>query len=134
MASVDDPYVYLEEAEGDKAIEFALSANKMCLRALGDPTASTSSRYSRILSSLESDERIPFVSKMGKDNNGNDVLYNLWKDSKVGRRIYTNYVSTCAPKSLIRPFLFTTPRTGKGYGVRPQWHHTKAKIRNGRLF
>lgn len=82
----DDPYINLEEAEGGKAIEFAMAANKMCLRALGDPTTSNSStRYSRILRSLESDQRIPFVSKMGKDDNGNDALYNLWKDTKVCR-------------------------------------------------
>jgi len=82
MAFEDDPYVDLEEVEGDKAVEFAVSANKMCLKALGDPTTSYPTRYSRILNSLESDDRIPFVSKMGKDSNGNDILYNLWKDDK----------------------------------------------------
>lgn len=83
MGLTNDPYNYLEETDGDKAIDFVLAANKMCLQALGDPTTASSALYSRILNSLESDERIPFVSKIGKDAAGNDVLYNLWKDSTV---------------------------------------------------
>lgn len=83
MTLQEDPYLNLEEIEGSYSLEFANAANKMCLRALGDPTTSGTSEYSRILKSLESDERIPFVSKMGKDDKGKDVLYNLWKDNKV---------------------------------------------------
>lgn len=101
MAFEDDPYVDLEEVEGDKAVEFAVSANKMCLKALGDPTTSYPTRYSRILNSLESDDRIPFVSKMGKDSNGNDILYNLWKDDKVGGCVFKKIILECAPKGLI---------------------------------
>eukprot|EP00934_Nitzschia_sp_Nitz4_P006957 Nitzschia sp. Nitz4//scaffold121_size67750//38071//40463//NITZ4_006071-RA/size67750-augustus-gene-0.123-mRNA-1//1//CDS//3329534360//6947//frame0 len=80
--SAADPYVDLEDLESEASLSFAKIANRMCLKALGDPTTSSTSEYSRILKSLESDERIPFVSKMGKDVNGKDVLYNLWKDSK----------------------------------------------------
>ena len=83
MGLTNDPYSYLEDIDGDKAINFVLAANKMCLQALGDPTTTNSTMYSRIVKSLESDERIPFVSKIGKDAAGNDVLYNLWKDSTV---------------------------------------------------
>jgi prolyl oligopeptidase PreP (S9A serine peptidase family) len=78
----DDPYLYLEDSNSEKGMEFALLANRMCLRALGDPMKN-SATYSRILKSLERDDRIPFVSKVGKDENGNDLLFNLWKDSKV---------------------------------------------------
>ena len=87
MAIEEDPYLNLEDAEGAKGIEFAKLANQMCLKALGDPTTSSSSRFSRILSTLESDDRIPFVSKMGTDDNGDHVLYNLWKDPKVGHGV-----------------------------------------------
>lgn len=83
MGMQDDPYVSLEDTESDSAIEFVLGANKFSIDALGDPTKSETSQYSRILKALESDERIPFVSKMGKDSAGNDEVYNLWKDSKV---------------------------------------------------
>jgi hypothetical protein len=37
----------------------------------------------RVLKVLESDDRIPYVSKYGRDDDGNEVLYNFWKDSKV---------------------------------------------------
>jgi prolyl oligopeptidase PreP (S9A serine peptidase family) len=134
MAFEDDPYVDLEEAESDKAMEFALMANKMCLKALGDPTTSNSTQYSRILSSLESDERIPFVSKMGKDSNGDDMLYNLWKDTKVGGRWTHLCKFAWLPKKSNQSSLFTNHRTKKGCGARPQWHLMKAKIRNGLLF
>lgn len=89
-----DPYVDLEDADSEKALEFVLAANKMCLNALGDPVTSNSTLYSRILKSLESDERIPFVSKIGKDEAGNDILFNLWKDSQVSRYFFSNICRT----------------------------------------
>ena len=81
MASSSDPNVGLEDVDAKKSLDFAVAANKMCLKALGDPTKAED--HSRILRSLESDERIPFVSKMGTDESGSDLLYNLWKDGKV---------------------------------------------------
>lgn len=80
----DDPYVSLEDVESESSLNFAVRANQMCLTALGDPIKSQSLSYKRILGVLEKDDRIPFVSKMGRDSKGNDLLYNLWKDSKVG--------------------------------------------------
>ena len=80
----DDDYIYLEDANSERGMEFALLANRMCIHALGDPVKK-STTYSRILKSLEGDERIPFVSKSGQDDQGNDVLFNLWKDAKVCR-------------------------------------------------
>jgi prolyl oligopeptidase PreP (S9A serine peptidase family) len=80
----DDPYVSLEDVESESSLHFAIQANQACLKSLGDPTKSKSLSYKRILGVLETDDRIPFVSKMGRDSKGNDLLYNLWKDSKVG--------------------------------------------------
>jgi prolyl oligopeptidase PreP (S9A serine peptidase family) len=83
MGLQDDPYLSLEDTYSDSSLEFVLGANKFSISALGDPTKSKTSQYSRILHALESDERIPFVSKLGKDSVGNDEVYNLWKDSNV---------------------------------------------------
>ena len=69
----DDDYIYLEDANSERGMEFALLANRMCIHALGDPVKK-STTYSRILKSLEGDERIPFVSKSGQDDQGNDGL------------------------------------------------------------
>jgi prolyl oligopeptidase PreP (S9A serine peptidase family) len=80
-ATSDDLYRGLENNES--AMKFVEEANKFCLVALGDPTESP--RYSKILDALQADERIPFVSKMGKDGSGKDEFYNLWKDVKVRR-------------------------------------------------
>ena len=89
MALRDDPYRSLEDVDSEESMDFVQLANKYCLKALGDPTKSKTDSYSKILKVLESDERIPFVSKMGKDDSGSDLLYNLWKDSKV-REHFTN--------------------------------------------
>lgn len=80
---VDDPYIFLEEVESEESLQFARDANDACLKALGDPTKSETGTYDRVLEVLESDDRIPYVSKYGRDNDDNEVLYNFWKDSKV---------------------------------------------------
>jgi prolyl oligopeptidase len=83
MTSNDDPYIFLEEVESEKSLQFARDANDACLKALGDPTKSETGTYDRVLEVLESDDRIPYVSKYGRDDDDNEVLYNFWKDSKV---------------------------------------------------
>jgi hypothetical protein len=80
ISDTDDPYDELEQ-DSDATKRFVKDANKFCLMSLEDPTMSP--RYERILKILESDERIPYVSKMGSTENGDDELYNLWRDSKV---------------------------------------------------
>ena len=93
----DDPYIGLEDIDGStggetggSSLNFAMAASEACLTALGDPTKTDTGSYERILNVLggtspqDTEEgRIPFVSKMGTDIKGNDILYNLWKDSKV---------------------------------------------------
>jgi prolyl oligopeptidase PreP (S9A serine peptidase family) len=83
MGLQDDPYLSLEDTDSDSSLEFVHTANRFSISALGDPTKSKTSQYSRILHCLDSDERIPFVSKLGSDPTGNAEVYNLWKDSKV---------------------------------------------------
>eukprot|EP00957_Ditylum_brightwellii_P200357 15274658-Ditylum_brightwellii.AAC.1 len=77
---LDDPYMYLEEVESEESLSFARSANEACLKALGDPKTSGSTTYDRVLSVLESNDRIAHVRKMGKNENGEDSMYNFWKD------------------------------------------------------
>lgn len=86
----EDPYIYLEDIESEESMEFAKSANAKCLSSLGDPKLSIDGTYTRILAALDSDERIPYVSVLGyddtttdNDENGEMLLYNFWKDSKV---------------------------------------------------
>lgn len=75
----EDPYIYLEEVESERSLNFAKDSNQKCLDALGDPKQSPT--FEKVLSVLESDERIPYVSKYGTDEEGNEIMHNLWKDS-----------------------------------------------------
>jgi prolyl oligopeptidase len=99
----DDPYIWLEEVESEESLQFARDANDACLKALGDPTKSGTGTYDKVLSVLESSDRIPYVAKYGKDDDGNDILMNFWKDSSN-------------PKGLWRKTTMTSYRTND-----PQW-------------
>ena len=77
----EDPYLYLEEIESETSLNFAKNANSACLSTLGDPTASSTGTYGKVLDILQSNDRIPYVSSnYGKDEDGNLILMNLWKD------------------------------------------------------
>jgi prolyl oligopeptidase len=77
----EDPYIWLEDVESEESLKFAMDANKQCLEALGDPSSNASGTYDRILKVLESNDRIPHVTKLGRDEAGNEILYNFWKDA-----------------------------------------------------
>ena len=57
-------HAWLEEVQGERALAFAKRENAKTEEALGDPTASPT--YEKILSVLESKEKIPSVSKIGE--------------------------------------------------------------------
>jgi prolyl oligopeptidase len=119
---VVDPYIWLEDIESEESLNFARAANEDCLSKLGNPeeqqqqpTAESSGgaavdgqqrSYERILKVLESDDRIPHVSKYGniagaatgssgsggaeeEEESGADaILYNFWKDAQNRRGIW----------------------------------------------
>jgi len=75
----DDKFNYLEDVESEESLNFAKASNEKCLEALGDPT--TSETYDRVLACLESDDRIPYAGKMGLNLDGEEIVFNFWKDS-----------------------------------------------------
>lgn len=81
-----DKYLWLEDVEAEECLDFAKSANDKCLHSLGDPKSGPS--YERILSVLESEDRIPHASSHGKDAEGNRVLFNFWKDKEHSKGIW----------------------------------------------
>jgi prolyl oligopeptidase len=99
----DDPYTWLEEVESDESLQFARDANEACLKVLGDPTKSGTGTYDKVLSVLESSDRIPYAVKYGRDDDGNDILMNFWKDANN-------------PKGLWRRTTMTSYRTNE-----PHW-------------
>lgn len=80
-STLEDPYIWLEEVESERSLSFAKSSNAQCLTALGDPTSSSSGTYTKVLSILESNDRIAYVTKYGTNPQGEVMMYNLWKDS-----------------------------------------------------
>ena len=150
----EDPYIYLEDIESGESLDFAKSANAKCLSSLGDPKLSIDGgTYTRILAALDSDERIPYVSVLGyddttttaNDENGEMLLYNFWKDSKV------SYILKCVCDDVIMhggcnimtPLNFFIPypfilflysnRIQRVYGVRLHYHPTSRPIQYGVL-
>jgi len=75
-----DPYLWLEDVTGDKALEWARARNAEAARALeGDAYAATERR---LLDILDSSARILYVSKVGPH------YYNLWQDARNPRGLW----------------------------------------------
>lgn len=77
----DDPFLWLEEVEGDKALHWVEERNQYTKEILSAHPAFESVRE-RVLDILNSDDRIPFPSIMG------DYLYNFWQDSENPRGVW----------------------------------------------
>jgi prolyl oligopeptidase len=79
--AADDPYLWLEDVTGDKAIEWVKQRNAKSLATIeADPSFNT--LREDLLAILDSDARIPFVSKQG------DFYYNFWRDKKNERGLW----------------------------------------------
>jgi prolyl oligopeptidase len=77
----EDPYLWLEEIEGARALDFAREHNEHTLtRLTAHPLYETI--YDRNLEILNSDERIPSPSQMG------EFVYNFWRDAEHVRGIW----------------------------------------------
>lgn len=80
-AEPEDPYRWLEEIDGEKALEWVKAQNSRTAKILEeDPRFDM--LYSQALSALNSESRIPSVTIRGK------WLYNFWKDEHHPRGIY----------------------------------------------
>jgi prolyl oligopeptidase len=88
-----DPYIWLEDVESEDSLNFAKQSNERCLSQLGNPEESETGTYDRVLKVLESDDRIPSASVYGHDDDGEAILFNFWKDSKVRKRFMGVLVS-----------------------------------------
>lgn len=77
----DDPYLWLEELEGDQALEWVMEQSRETKEKLSSHTAFDPLR-DRMLAILNSDERIPFPAITG------DYLYNFWQDTENPRGIW----------------------------------------------
>jgi prolyl oligopeptidase len=80
-ATVTDPYIWLEDVEGEKALDWVKARNAITEAELAD-TAEFRQLESQIRAILDSDAKIPYVSKIG------DHYYNFWKDAQHERGLW----------------------------------------------
>ena len=77
----EDPYLWLEDVESDRALGWVKERNAVTEAELaGDPGYEP--LRARLLSIMDSKDKIPSVSKMGK------YYYNFWKDGEHVRGIW----------------------------------------------
>jgi prolyl oligopeptidase len=76
-----DPYLWLEEVTGDQPLTWVRERNVESTAALAEGADFVELR-DRILTILDSEERIPFVSKNG------EFYYNFWRDAKNQRGLW----------------------------------------------
>ena len=76
-----DPYLWLEEVQGAKALDWVKKQNAESVAVL-EAVPGFKAVYENILGVLNSDKRVPFAGKRG------DYFYNFWRDAEHVRGIY----------------------------------------------
>ncbi|HET8818408.1 MAG TPA: prolyl oligopeptidase family serine peptidase, partial [Xanthomonadaceae bacterium] len=76
-----DPWLWLEDVEGEKALEWVRARNAVTEAELAS-TAEFQQLESDLLAILDSEAKIPYVEKIG------DYYYNFWKDAQHERGIW----------------------------------------------
>ena len=69
-AAADDPHVWLEEVEGERALAWVKERNDECLSDAAFPSAGNikeTNAYKRILGILDSKDKIPGITRIGND-------------------------------------------------------------------
>ena len=76
----DDPYLWLEEIEGERALAFVEQQNALTLQKFGD--AGFAGDRDALAAILDRPDNIPFISRRG------GFVYNLWKDANNPRGLW----------------------------------------------
>ncbi len=79
--AADDPNLWLEAVDDPKALDWARARNAISTREL-EAGPDFAPIRSRLLTILDSEARIPYVSKIG------DRYYNFWRDAKQVRGVW----------------------------------------------
>jgi prolyl oligopeptidase len=77
----NDPYLWLEEVEGDKALEWVREQNQQTQQEL-EALPNFETLRERILTILDSEEKIPYIKKYGQ------WYYNFWQDKTNVRGLW----------------------------------------------
>jgi prolyl oligopeptidase len=77
----DDPYAWLEDVTGEKSLDWVRARNKVS-QSLLEADPEFAKLNADLLAILDSDERIPMVSKRG------EFYYNFWRDKENPRGLW----------------------------------------------
>ena len=80
-AGTEDPYLWLEDVTGERALGWVKEQNAVSTREL-EASPDFAPIRQRLLSILDSKERIPYVAKHG------EFYYNFWRDQKNVRGLW----------------------------------------------
>ncbi len=80
-AAVEDPYLWLEETDSAKAMDWVKARNAEAVSKYAN-SADFSGMRDQILEVMDSKEKIPYVSKMGSH------WYNFWRDKTHSRGVW----------------------------------------------
>jgi prolyl oligopeptidase len=76
----DDPYLWLEEVEGERALDFVERQNRRTLETFGG--AQFAADRDMLAAIYDRPDNIPYVARRGK------LLYNFWKDANNPRGLW----------------------------------------------
>ncbi len=76
----DDPYLWLEDIEGERALGFVEQQNKRTLEKFAD--AGFAADRDTLAAIYDRPDNIPFISRRGA------FVYNIWKDANHPRGIW----------------------------------------------
>jgi prolyl oligopeptidase len=79
--SSEDPYLWLEDVTGEKSLEWVKARNAISMKRM-ESESSFEKLRTDLLDILDSNARIPFVSKRG------DYYYNFWRDKNNERGLW----------------------------------------------
>ena len=79
--ATEDPYLWLEDVQGDKALAWARERNSQSQARLEAVPIFKGNRE-KLLSVLDNRDQIPYVTRRG------DFLYNFWRDAKNPRGLW----------------------------------------------
>ena len=80
-AAEDDPFLWLEEVQGERALAWVRASNAQA-RAVLEAHPRFASMRERFLEILDSKDKIAYVTRQG------DALYNLWRDADNPRGLW----------------------------------------------
>ncbi len=83
--SVDDPFLWLEDVEGEKSLEWVTSHNEITLNYITNIDG-YQDRYDFLYEILTSEDKLPYPIMHG------DYIYNFWQDEKHPRGIWRRIV------------------------------------------